>query len=67
MIYLANEFNRTKGLISVYIMSDSRSFCEYYMLYNGGLNSVNLIESIQCFIGGKLTWQNFVTTYKNKK
>ena len=67
MIYLANEFNRTKGLISVYIMPDSRSFCEYYMWYDGGLNSANLIESVKCFIGGKLAWQNFVTTYKNKK
>ena len=61
MIKLANRFNNKKVFLRVFINPESGdSWCDHYIVYNGGLNSTNFMEIVDWFIALKKSWNDFV-------
>lgn len=61
MIKLANRFNDKKIFLRVSINPESgSSWCDHYIVYNGGLNSKNFIETVDWFIALEKSWNDFV-------
>ena len=61
MIKLANRFNNKKVFLRVFINPESgSSWCDHYIVYNGGLNSKNFIETVDWFIALEKSWNDFV-------
>ena len=60
MVKLANKFNQDKRLLRVYVKSDKTSVCDYYIIYDGGLNSENMLEALRWFMSLKKDWCDYV-------
>ena len=61
MIKLANRFNDKKIFLRVSINPESgSSVCDHYIVYNGGLNSTNFMETVDWFIALKKSWNDSV-------
>ena len=60
MMELANKFNCDKRFLRVAIDEDGTSVCDYYLSYEGGLNSKNLTETLKWFIIMDGAWCDFV-------
>ena len=57
---MANEFNRDKIFVTVSVDEDGDTTVEYFMVYNGGLNRTNFIESLSWFLTGDSAWSESV-------
>ena len=60
VIVLANQFNNAKRLLRVYVLEDGGSSCDYYMTYDGGLNSENLLSCMEWFCTMEQAWCEYV-------
>ncbi|MBQ9501723.1 MAG: YbjN domain-containing protein [Lentisphaeria bacterium] len=60
MIDLANKFNDSRRLLRVSIRPNGGAFCDFHMVYNGGLDSVNFLEAVDWFLSLKSSWVEFV-------
>lgn len=59
MILLANKFNDGKRFLRVCITDSGASVCDYYLIYNGGLNSTNFFEAVDWFRVMEQDWCDF--------
>ena len=57
---LANKFNYDKRFLRVSIGPEGDSFCDYFLVYDGGLDSVNFLEALNWFFVLEKTWMNYV-------
>ena len=57
---MANSFNHDKIFVNVSIDEEGDSSVEYFMVYNGGLNRTNFLESLDWFIKIDQAWANTV-------
>jgi len=61
MIRLANKFNNKKRVLRVSIdPDDGNIICDYYLIYDGGLNKANFLSVLDWVFGLKDSWENFV-------
>ena len=60
MIDLANKFNAQKRFLRIAIGEKNQQFCDYYVVYNGGLNSTNFMEVLDWFVNLEKSWNSFV-------
>lgn len=66
MIILANKFNATKRFLRISIDQDSSSTCDYYIVYDGGLDSRNLLEAVKWFYSLEEDWCDYVINKGSK-
>ena len=57
---LANKFNYDKRFLRVSIGPDGDSVCDYYLIYDGGLDSANFLEVLNWFFALEKAWMNYV-------
>ena len=60
MIELANKFNDSRRLLRVSIRPNGSATCEFFMIYNGGLDSANFLEAIDWVLALDNSWKKFV-------
>ena len=60
MKLLANKFNDAKRILRVCINLNGTSVCDYYIIYNGGLNSQNFLKTLDWFANLENDWVNYV-------
>lgn len=52
----ANKFNNDKRFLRICIEDDGTSVCDYYMVYDGGVNSENFKETVSWFDSLVKSW-----------
>ena len=57
---LANKFNYDKRFLRVSISEEGESVCDYYLIYDGGLDSANFLEALNWFFALEKAWMNYV-------
>ena len=58
---LANKFNDSKRFLRVAVdESDGSVTCDYYIVYDGGLNSANFLEALDWFVNLEKAWARYV-------
>ena len=57
---LANKFNYDKRFLRVSISEEGESCCDYYLIYDGGLDSANFLEVLNWFFALEKAWMGYV-------
>jgi hypothetical protein len=60
MIDLANKFNESKRFMRIAITENASSVCDYYIIYDGGLDFENLRKVVEWFVLMDEAWCDFV-------
>ena len=67
MILLANRFNDKKRVLRVAVdPDDGSSCCDYYLIYDGGLNKTNFLSVLDWVFNLKDSWESFVINGGNE-
>ena len=66
MIQLANKFNFEKRLLRVCISEKGNQILDYYIIYDGGLNSGNFLEALNWFTVLESAWNDYVVNGGNR-
>ena len=63
---LANKFNSDKRLLRISVDDEGTSTCDYYMVYNGGLNTTNFKETVEWMDTIIEGWAELLAGYDEK-